>query len=213
MKRNSLLTAAATVLLLSGCSSKPPATETPKAAAEAPAPPQEPTHAVVGEVQEVDPQGSSITIRTSSGEVHRIQVDSEAQVSSVKQGASETGKGISHLAKAVGTDIKKGTLVAVKYTEREGKLVAHEVKHASKEAVKGTEVVVHKIADGGKKVVVKTKDGAEHVYEVSKDVTVTAGKKIAKAGESTGSAISEGAKATLHFTEEQGGKVVHFVSH
>lgn len=213
MKSHSLLTAAATVVFLAGCSSKPPATETPKTTAEAPAPPQEPTHAIVGEVQEVDPQGSSITIRTANGEIHRVQVDSEAHVTGLKQGASETGKGITHLAKAVGTDVKKGTMVAVKYTEKEGKLIAHEVKHASKEVVKGTEVVVHKVVDGGKRVVVKTRDGVEHTYEVGKDVTVTAGKQIAKAGTATGSAISEGAKATLHFTEEQGSKVVHFVSH
>ena len=56
------------------------------------------------------------------------------------------------------------------------------MKHASKEVLKESEVVIHKVEDGGRKVIVKTKDGAQQACQVSKDVTVTTGKKIADAG-------------------------------
>jgi len=214
MTKFSLLTAAAIGLFLAGCSSKPtapaPPTEPPKAATEAR---PEPTHAIAGEVQEADPQGGSITVRTAQGEVHRVEVAPHTEVKGLKEGTSEVGKGAAGMAKAVGTDVKRGTMVVVKYTEREGTLVAHEVKHASKDVVKESEVVIHKVEDGGKRVIVKTSNGAKQVYEVSKDATVTTGKEIASAGSATGAKISEGAKATIHFTEDAGNKVVHFVSH
>jgi len=216
MKNISLLTIAAIGLFLAGCSSKPPApaaTETSKAAAEAPAPPAAPTHAVVGEVQEVEPQGGSLTVRTANGEVHRVEVASHTEVKGLKEGVLEAGKGAEGMAKALGSDIKRGTMVVVKYSEKEGKLVAHEVKHASKVVVKHSEVVIHKVEDGGQKVIAKTKDGAQHTYEVSKDATVTTSKKIAEAGSAAGTKIEEGAKATVHFTEDAGKKVAHFVSH
>lgn len=215
MNKLHLLTFTAIGLFLAGCASKPSvpaATETPQAAAETPAAPAEPTHAIAGEIQEVDPQGGSVTVRTSNGEVHRVDVAPHTQVTGLKKESSETGTGVAGMAKAVGSDIKRGSMVVVRYTEKEGKLVAHEVKHDSKLVVKQSEVVIHKVADGGKKVLVKTKDGAEHAYEVGKDATVTAGKKIVAVGSVAGSKISEGASATLHFTEETGNKIVHFAS-
>ena len=214
MRRIPLLTSAAIGLFLSGCSSKPPApaTETPTAALEGPTPPAEPTHAILGEVQEIDPQGGSVTVRTPHGEVHRIEVAHHTEVTGLKEGDSATHRGVAGMAKAVGNDIKRGTTVVVKYTEKEGKLVAHEVKHASNVVLRQGEVVIHKVEDGGKKVIAKTKDGAQQTFEVSKEATVTTSKKIAEAGSAAGTKIAEGTKATVHFTEEAGKKVVHFVS-
>jgi hypothetical protein len=145
--------------------------------------------------------------------VHRIEVASHTEVNGLKDAASEAGKGVAGMAKAVGTDLKRGTTVVVKYTEKEGKLVAHEVRHTSKVVVKQSEGVVHKVEDGGKKVLVKTQEGTQQAFEVGKDATVTTSKKIAGAGATAGAYIAEGAKATVHYTEEATNKVAHFVSH
>lgn len=59
----------------------------------------------------------------------------------------------------------------------------------------------------------KTKDGAEHVYDVGKDATIASGGKIAGVGKLAVERIPEGAEATIHFSEEAGQKVVHFFSH
>jgi ElaB/YqjD/DUF883 family membrane-anchored ribosome-binding protein len=164
-------------------------------------------------VEAVDPKGESITIRTKDGKVQKVEVGPDTEVKGLKSGAEEVGKGAAGVAKAAASEIKKGTRVAITYTEKEGKLIAHKVQHASKEVVKESEVVIHKVEDGGKKVLVKTKDGTEHVYEVSKDATVAAAKKTGEFGHMIGGKLTEGAKATLHFTEESGKKVVHFVQH
>lgn len=216
MRNNHVLPIAAILgFALAGCSSKAPETpaEPPKTAAEAPVPAPESALIVGGEVESVDPKGESITIRTKDGKVQKVEVSPDTEVKGLKSGAEEVAKGAEGLAKAAAAEVKKGTKVAITYTEKEGKLVARKVQHATKEVVKESEVVIHKIEDGGKKVVVKTKDGAEHVYEVSKDATVAAAKKTGDFGHMIGGKISEGAKATFHFTEESGKKVVHFVQH
>jgi len=66
---------------------------------------------------------------------------------------------------------------------------------------------------GGERIIVKTKDGAEEVYEVGKRATVATGNKITEVGKWTGDKVVAGTKATISYTEEAGKKVVHFVEH
>lgn len=209
------LSVAAIAVLSVGCSSNKPAPppEPPKAAESAPPPPAVEESAIVGQLQSVGPNGSPIVIRTSDGQDHTIQVAQDTEVSSLHDGAVQVAKGAEEMAKTAVGGVKKGTMVAVHFTEKEGKLVASKVKTGSKEVVKETEVVVTKVDEGGRKVWVKTKDGAEHVYEVSKDATIATGKKVSEVGKATGSKIAEGTKATIHFTEQQGQKLMHFMKH
>ncbi len=211
-----LLTLSALGVFGVGCSSKPPqpVAETPKAAepvvAEAPA---EPTHAIVGEVTEVDPAGAYVKVRTSDGKEHRVEIGSKSELRTMEHGVEQVAHGTEEVAKATARDVKKGTMIAIRYSEKEGKLVAHNIQHASKEVVKKSEVVIHKIEDDGRKIIVKTKDGAEKVYEVSKDVTIATGDKLSHIGKATGEKLVEGTKATIHFTEKSGKSIAHFVHH
>ncbi|MBL0160399.1 MAG: hypothetical protein IPP47_25460 [Bryobacterales bacterium] len=211
-----LLTLSALGVFGVGCSSKPPqpVAETPKAAepvvTEAP---DEPTHAIVGEVTEVDPAGAHVKVRTSDGKEHHVEIGPKTKLRTIEHGVEQVAHGTEEVAKATARDVKKGTMVAVRFTEKEGKLVAHEVHHASKEVVKKSEVVIHKIDEDGRKIIVKTKDGAEKVYEVSKDATIATGHKLTDVGKATGEKIVVGTKATIHFTEKAGKSIAHFVHH
>lgn len=215
----SLLFLAAAVVIMSGCSSKPtepPVAEAPKAAESAPAPaPAAPPaeQALVGEVTQVAADGSNMTVRTSDGQDHQVEVKPDTVVRTIQHGATQTGEATATGAKAVGTDVKKGTMVAVRYTEDSGKMVAREVQGASKTTVKQSEVVVEKVSDDGKTVWVKTKDGTQEAYEVSKDATVAAGKKVGEAGKVSANAVTTGTKATITWTEKAGKKVAHFFQH
>lgn len=200
-------------LVLAGCSKPPePATEAPKAEAvetsEA-----EPTHALSGELEEAAAADSHLVIRTDDGQRHRVEVHSGTKMNPFRHAAEQIGAGTKEMAQATASSVKKGTMVAVRYTEKEGKLVAHHVQHASGQTVKKTEAIVHRIDDDGRKIVVKTKDGAEEVYEVSKDATHASARKIASVGKAAGAEIKSGTKATIHFTEEAGKKVAHFFHH
>jgi len=198
----------------SGRSSEPtqPVAEAPNAAepvvVEAPA---EATHAMIGEVTDVDPEGKYVKLRTSDGTEHRVEIGPKTEVRGIQHGVEQLGQGAEEVAKVTARDVKKGTMMAVRYSEKEGKLIAHDVQHASKAIVKETKVVVHKIDEGGKKIVVKTKDGAEKVFEVGKGATIATGKTLAEIGKVTGEKIVAGTEATIHFTEKSGQSIAHFV--
>ena len=198
-------------LTVAGCGSK--TTETKSAESKPAAPvaeaPSAPTHVVAGEVRAVDPSGKRLTVGTPDGKQHEIQIEDHTSHQSLKHGAEQMGKGAVELAKASGDKLKQGTQVVVRYTEKEGRLIGHQVHHAADVTVEKTEVVVQRVEEGGRKVVVKTKDGAEQVYEVSKKTTLAAGDKIVEVGETAGQKIETGAKATIHWTEDAGRKVAH----
>ncbi len=72
---------------------------------------------------------------------------------------------------------------------------------------------IHKVGDTGEKIVIKTKNGTEEAYDVSKKAVVTSGKKIGEISKVVANKTVEGTKATVHFTEEAGRKIVHFIEH
>jgi hypothetical protein len=218
LNQNLLLASAASLaIFLAGCSSKPtpPATEAPKAAIE---PKSEevaaaPTHAIAGTVEEIGPNGSYLIIKSSDGTTHRVETTPQTEVHGHAKVAGEPGKRLEEVSKDVVKDVKKGTMVAVHYSEKEGKLVAHKIGHLYSETVKTSEVVIHKVGDTGEKVFIKTKKGTEEAYDVSKKAVVTSGKKISEISKVVADKTVEGTKATVHYTEEAGRKVIHFIEH
>lgn len=220
----SLPALAASALFLVSCSSKP--TETAKAPpseaatpAEAPKPAEEivtaepATHTVIGVVHQVHPKGEHIVVKSKDGKLHKLEMDMKADVNAFKHGMQEMASGAKDVAKATAEEVKTGSLVVARYSEKEGKLVAHHIRHGVKETVKKVDVVVDRVEADGKKVVVKTKDGVEHALEVSKHATVATGDKIESVGKITGDKIKAGSKAVVHFTEEAGQKIAHAFHH
>jgi Cu/Ag efflux protein CusF len=212
--RNHLVGAFGVALLaISACSRQP---EPPKSVEVAPAPqvestPAEPTHSVSGVVESVDPANGTITIKSDDGAVQTVKLTKSTKVGGLEGDVKAIGDGTAELGKDIWKDTKKGAHVVVHYTEDGAEKTAKVVKHGWDSSVKTTKAVVRKIDKEARTVTVKTKDGAEHVYEVTKDATITVAKKIAKAGEAAGTAIKEGSEATFHFVEQGGKKVAHSV--
>lgn len=215
---------AASALFLVSCSSKP--TETAKAPppaaatpAEEPKPAEEvvtaepATHTVAGVVHQVHPKGEHIVIKSKDGKLHKLEMDMKADVNAFKHGLQEIASGSKEIGKATVGEVKSGSLIVARYSEKEGKKVAHHVRHGFKETVKKVDVVVDRIEADGKKVIVKTKDGVEHALDVGKHATVASGDKIEAVGKVTGEKIKAGSKAVVHFTEEAGQKIAHAFHH
>ncbi len=101
---------------------------------------------------------------------------------------------------------KEGTRVVVRYTEKGADKTAVGVEDFGKDALKESKGTVTHVDKAARTVAVKTEDGAETTYTVSKDATIEAGHGIVKGSEWT---AKEGDKVTVHYTEEGGKKLVH----
>jgi len=216
-KRETLIISlAALVLIGAACSSKKSAE--PQEVLESAAPPPAATspqadNAIAGEVRSIDSTGSSMTVRISDGKEHRVEITPETKVGALHHGVAGEGKGAQAIAKTTAAEIKKGTVVVVHYVEKEGRMVASHVNRGSKAVVKESNIVIRKVDREGRKVYARAKDGAEHVYELGHQTTIAAGNKITDIGKLTGEKLKEGAQATVHFSEESGQKVLHFLKH
>ena len=82
---------------------------------------------------------------------------------------------------------------------------AMEVGKVSKDGFKATKGTVTKFDKETKTIVIKSADGTEKTFEL-------AGKALEDAGKATGAGVAKGAKVTVHYTEEGGKKVAHYVS-
>jgi hypothetical protein len=81
-------------------------------------------------------------------------------------------------------------------------LAAQDVVHA----VDGT---VKKVDAGTKTVVVETKDGTEHTFHYTSDVTVDGAKDTAKGSVDAAHGITEGSKVAVHYTAAGGKETAH----
>jgi hypothetical protein len=81
-------------------------------------------------------------------------------------------------------------------------LVAQDVVHA----VDGT---VKKVDTGTKTMVVETKDGAEHTFHYTSDVTVDGAKDTEKGTVDAAHGVTEGSKVAVHYTVAGGKETAH----
>jgi hypothetical protein len=81
-------------------------------------------------------------------------------------------------------------------------LYAQDVVHA----VDGT---VKKVDSGSKTLVVETKDGTEHTFHYTKDVTVDGAKDTEKGVVDSAHGVGEGSKVAVHYTSVAGKDTVH----
>lgn len=165
-------------------------------------------HAVSGVVTKVDSAAKTMAVKTADGTEHVVKY---------------TDKTIFHHAKAAtedaGKDAKKATVdtymaglegghAIVRYTEKGADKVAVGVEDLGKDSVKVADGTVDHVDKAAHTVTVKTADGAKDTYEVSKDAVVDTGHGVEKAGKWT---YKEGDKVTVHYSEEAGKKIAHFI--
>ena len=139
--------------------------------------------------------GKSITVKTADGAEHTFRVVKRTTV----HGAEATPRVATDSLK----DVKDGSEVIIHYTKRGGEETAEEIDRVGSDGLKETTGTLSKLDRGGKKIAVKSADGAEETYDLSEHAARDAGKDIEKGSEKS-------AKVTVYYSEEGGKKVAHF---
>ena len=162
-------------------------------------------HAVAGTVTKVDSKAKTIFVKTADGAEEAFKFTEHTAMHAAIGGGELAKKG------AVDTYLagKEGTQVVVHYSGEGAEKTATAVDDFGKDALKTSKGTVTGADKVGRTVTMKTEDGAEHTYHVAKDASVDTEHGIVKGSEY----VKKGEKVTVHYTEEAGNKVVHFIKH
>jgi len=153
------------------------------------------TTAVEGTVKKVDSGAKTVVVAAKDGTEHTFHFVGRTAVHGGKATAEGTKEGLQ--------DVKEGSHVVVHYTAKGAEKTADEIDRVGEGGMKVGEGTVKTIDRGGKKLVIKTADGAEETYRLTSRAARTAGKDVAAGTE-------KAAKITVYYTEEAGHKVAHF---
>ena len=157
-------------------------------------------HAVAGAITKVDKASKTFVIKAADGTEHVFKYSDKTTVRAAKDTDKDAKKGMLDAY----MEGKEGTNVVVHYTEKGADKTAVAVEDLGKDGVKVSEGTITKVDKAAHTVTVKTKDGAEETYQLSKDAVVDTGKGVVKE-------TKEGEKVTVHYTEESGKKIAHFL--
>jgi arginine repressor len=163
-------------------------------------------HAMAGTVTKVDSKAKTIVVKTADGAEEVFKFTGHTAMHAAKGSGELAEKG------AVDTYLagKEGTHVVVRYSGEGAEKTATAVDDFGKDAFKVSKGTVTKADKAGHTVTVKTEDGAEETYRVAKDASIETGRGVVKGSEH---AAEKGEKVTVHYTEEAGHKVAHFIKH
>ncbi len=159
-------------------------------------------HATEGTITKVDNAAKTIAVKTADGAEEVFTFTGHTAMrgaAGVKKGAVDT-----YLAG------KEGTHVVVRYTTEGADKTAVAVDDLGKDTVKVSKGTVADVDQAGHTVTLKTEDGSEHTYRVAKDAAVDTEHGVVK---NTQTAVKKGEKVSVHYTEEAGQKVAHFIKH
>ena len=166
----------------------------------------EPVHATTGVVKKIDTHAKTIAIETADGVEHVFKYTEHTTVEGLRDAESGTRKGT--------LDAYHGTLegshAVVRYTEQGGEKTAVGVKDVGKVGVKAADGTIDRVDKTGHTLTVKTKDGTEETYDVSKDASIDTEHGVVNSAKWT---YKKGDKVTVHYTEKAGKKVAYFIHH
>ena len=164
---------------------------------------QDVVHAVAGAVTQVDKTGKTIGIKTAEG--------SEEVFSYTEKTAVRDSREVAHSAKMGVVDTyfagKEGSRVVVRYVGKGATKTATLVDDFGKESLKMGRGTVTHVDRAAHTVAVKTDDGGEATYRLGSEGVVDTDHGVVRASRY---AAKEGDKVVVHYTENEGGKVVRF---
>ena len=163
-------------------------------------------HAVTGAVAKVDAGAKTIAIKTADGseEVFKYTEKTSVRDATAAKDATKTAAVDTYMAG------KEGTHVVVRYIGKGADKTAIGIKDFGKDTLKVSKGTVTKVDQAAHTVGIKTEDGAEATYRFSKDAAVDTEHGVV---EGTKYTAKEGDKVVVHYSEEAGHKVVHFLKH
>lgn len=151
--------------------------------------------AVHGTVTKIDKGAKTVAMKTADGTEHAIHWSKKTTVHGAKD-VDAAGKDSWH-------GVKEGSEVVAHYTKRGTEDTALEIDKVGDQGLKKTEGTVKEVDRGGKKLVIKTADGAEHTFKLTGHAAADAGKEVTAGTE-------KGAKVAVYSTESAGKHVAHF---
>ncbi|MBV9609218.1 MAG: hypothetical protein JO187_06650 [Acidobacteria bacterium] len=159
-------------------------------------------HATAGVLSRVDSAAKTIVVKTADGTEEVFKFTGKTAVHGAKD--VETGAVDTYLAG------KEGTHVVVRYTEKGTEKTAVGVEDVGKDTMKVAKGTVEGADKAGHTITVAGEDGSKDTYHVAKDAAIDSEHGVVKGTEFVG---KNGEKVTVHYTEEGGKKVVHFIKH
>jgi hypothetical protein len=100
--------------------------------------------------------------------------------------------------------MSEGSEVAVHYSVIRGRETAHEIDRLGGDGLKVAEGTVSHVDRAGRKVSIKTADGSEQSFDMTRRAAEDTDKDVVEGTDKT-------AKVSLYYTEDAGRKTVHFL--
>jgi hypothetical protein len=157
-------------------------------------------HAIEGAITHVDSATKKVAVKTADGTEEVFHYSGKTAVHAAK--GAKVGAADTYLAG------KEGAHVVIRYTGEGADKTAVAIDDLGKDTIKVDKGVVKGVDHSAHTVTVATEDGSEHVYHLGKD-TVVDGEHGTVRG--TEYVAKEGEQVSVHYTEEAGKKLVHFV--
>lgn len=156
--------------------------------------------ATEGVVTRIDSTAKTIAVKTADGTEEVFKFSGKTALRAAD--GVKTG--------AVGTYFagKEGTHVVVRYTGEGAEKTAVGIDDFGKDSFRVSKGVVTGVDKGAHTVTVRTEDGSEETYHLTKDAAVDTEHGVVRGTEY---AATKGEKISVHYTDDAGKKVVHFI--
>lgn len=151
--------------------------------------------ATEGTITKIDHAAKTVAIKTADGAEHTVHLAGRTVV----HGGQETLKG----ADAAANGLKEGSKVVVHSTKKGSEETAEEIDRVGDDGLKKTDGTVTRFDRKAHTMTVKSEDGTEQAYQLSKNAAEDAGKD-------TDDAAKKSAHVSVYYSEEAGHKVAHF---
>jgi len=164
---------------------------------------QDVIHAVAGAVTRVDKAGKTIGIKTADGSEQVFKFTAHTAIRT----SVETAKGAKMGALDTYFAGKEGTKVVVRYMGTGVDKTATVVDDFGKDTLKAGKGTVTHVDRAARTISVKTESGAEETYKLGSEAVVETDHGVVRG---TRYLAKEGDKVTVHYTEQEGTKIVRF---
>jgi len=157
---------------------------------------QDVVSAVDGSVKKIDTATKVVVVKTTDGTEHTFHYADDLVVHGSKAGVKGTRDALH--------DMSEGSEVAVHYSAVRGQETAHEIDRLGGDGLKVAEGTVSHVDRAGRKVSIKTADGTEQSFDLTRRAAKDTDKDVAESAD-------KAAKVSVYYTENAGKKTVHFI--
>ena len=163
-------------------------------------------HAVAGKITRIDRAAKTIVVKTADGVEHVFKFTDHTVVHATTAASKAVKKG------AVDTYFagKEGSDVVVRYTGEGATKTATAVDDYGQNAFQVSKGTIVKTDKAAHTMTVRTEDGAEHTYHVAKNASIDTAQGVVNSSKYH---AKKGEKVIVHYSNEAGDKVVHFIKH